>query len=148
MKIIAENRKAYFDFDIKEKVEGGIKLYGSEVKSVRLGRVKLAGSHVKFVGGRLQVVGLRIGVYPKAADKHRLDPMRSRDLLLQKREISKLVGLDSQKGWSVVPLKIYLKNNLVKLELGAGRFLKKYDKREKIKKREIDRQTRSVLGSG
>jgi len=145
MILIAENRKAYHDYEIKERVEAGIKLLGPEVKSVRLGRVKLSGSHIKYVGGKMQVVGLRIGIYPRAHDKKNLDPMRSRDLLLQKGEIAKLVGLDSQKGWAVVPLKIYIKNNLIKLELGAGRFLRKEDKREKLRKRDIDRRIRQVL---
>ena len=147
MKIITENKKAYHDYDIKNRMEAGIRLLGSEVKSVREGRVKISGSHVKFSQGKILVLGLRIGAYPKAFDRKKIDPMRSRELLLNKREISKLVGLDSQKGWALLPLKMYIKNNLIKLEIGAGRFLKKQDKREKLKRRDSDRRTRRILRS-
>lgn len=146
MLTISENKSAYHNYDIKHAVEAGIKLTGSEVKSLRIGRVKLSGAHVKFIGNQVKLIGMRIGVYPKAADKKKIDPDRTRELLLNKTEISKFVGLDSQKGWAIVPLRIYFKNNLVKVEIGAGKLLKKYDKREKIKKREIERRIQRESG--
>lgn len=145
MKLVAENRKALSQYEFHDKFEAGIKLLGPEVKSVRLGKVKLSGSYVKIVSNQPRLVGMWIGVYPKAFGKHRLDPLRTRALLLQRKEIAKLSGLDSQRGWAIVPLKIYIKENLVKLEIGAGRHLKKRDRREILRRRDLDRQVERFL---
>jgi SsrA-binding protein len=145
VKIIAENRKALALYEFSKKFEAGIKLLGPEVKSVRLGRVMLTGSYVKIINNMPVVVGMRISAYPKAFEKHKLDPLRTRFLLLRKKEISRLGGFTSQKGLAVVPLKVYIKNNLVKLEIGVGRGLKKYDRREKLKRKQLDRQVERAL---
>ena len=145
MTLIAENRKALSQYEFREKFEAGIKLLGPEVKSVRLGKVKLSGSYVKILGNQPRLVGMWIGVYPKAFEKHQLDPCRTRALLLQRKEIAKLSGLDSQRGWAIVPLKIYFSDNLVKLEIGVGRHLKKRDRREILRRRDLDRQVQRFL---
>ncbi len=145
MKIIAENRKALALFSFSETVEAGIKLTGPEVKSIRLGRVKLSGSYIKFVGSSPVVVGMYISVYSKAFERNKIDPLRTREILLSKKEISRLVGIESQKGTAIVPLRLYFKDNLVKIEIGVGKGLKKGDIREKLRRRDLDRQVEREL---
>lgn len=139
VKLVAENRRALYDFEIGEKVEAGIKLTGSEIKAVRLKRVNLRGSFVKIIGGEAYVLNLKIDRYPYSSERE-YDPRRTRKLLLKKREIARLVGKDSQKGTAIVPLKLYIKDNLAKLEIGVGKARKRYDKRQALKKREMQRQ--------
>lgn len=129
VKLIAENRRALAEYEIKEKFEAGIKLTGAEMKSVRQRRVDLRRSFVKIVKDEPFVFNLEIHKYPFSADRD-YDSKRTRKLLLQKHQIKRLVGKDSQKGVIVVPLKLYLKNNAAKLEIGVGRKRKKYDKRQ------------------
>jgi SsrA-binding protein len=144
VKIIAENRRALHDFEIEEKFEAGIRLTGAEMKSVRQRRVDLRGSFVKIINEGPFVLNLKIHKYPFAADRE-YDPKRTRKLLLKKNQIKRLIGKDSQKGTMVVPLRLYLKGNVVKLEIGVGKMRKKWDKRQVLKERDDQRQTERSL---
>lgn len=144
LKTVTVNRKAYRDYAILRKYEAGIKLTGAEVKSVREGRVSLRGGYVKVVGGEPFLVGAKIDPYAKARVPS-YDAKRTRKLLLQKREIGRLLGLGRQKGWAVVPLKLYFKDNIAKLELGLGRGKRKYEKRQKLKGQDVRRQVEHEL---
>jgi SsrA-binding protein len=144
VKIIAENRRALHDFEIEEKFEAGIRLTGAEMKSVRLRRVDLRGSFVKIINEEPFVLNLKIHKYAFAADRE-YDPKRTRKLLLKKNQIKRLIGKDSQKGTMVVPLRLYLKGNVVKLEIGVGKMRKKWDKRQVLKERDDQRQIERSL---
>ena len=142
IKIIANNKKAYHDYFILEKYEAGISLAGTEVKSLRQGRCNLKDSWCSVVKGELFVNGMHISSYDHGNIWGK-DPMRVRKLLMHKREINKLFGTLQQQGLSLIPLSIYFKGSLVKLELGLCKGKKLYDKREvatqKSAKRDIDR---------
>ena len=145
MKILAENRKAYFNYEILEKYEAGLVLLGTEVKSIRAGRINLAGSYVVFKGEELYLIGANVPPYqPKNAPAD-YDSERSRKLLLQKSEIKKLIGKTKQRGLTLIPLKVYTKNAKIKLEFGIAKGRKKFDKREIIKKRETEREIQRAL---
>ncbi len=148
VKLIAENRRALANYEIEEKFEAGIRLTGAEIKSVRQRRIDLRGSFVKIVDDEPYVLNLKIHRYIPSGDRD-YDPKRTRKLLLQKRQIERLSGKDSQKGVMIVPLKLYLKNNVAKLEIGVGRKRKKYDKREVLKERDdrrrVERETQERL---
>ncbi len=141
-KTIANNKKAFHDFFILEKYEAGIALAGTEVKSLRQGRVNLKDSWCSIVKGELFVNGMHISPY-EHANIWGKDPMRVRKLLMHKREINKLFGTLQQQGLSLIPLSVYFKGSMVKLELGLCKGKKLYDKREdaakKSAKRDIDR---------
>jgi len=141
MKIIAKNKRAYYDYRILDKFEAGIVLSGSEIKSIRQGRVSLKGSYVKIIEEEIFLIGTYISPYQKA----NIDPVRTRKLLLNKGEIKKLIGKTKTKGYSLIPLKLYLKKNLAKLEIALVKGKKKYDRRDKIKKREEEREIRREL---
>lgn len=142
IKIIANNRKAYHDYFVEEKYEAGLELAGTEVKSLRAGKVNLKDSWCSVVEGEIFVNGMHISPY-EHGNIWGKDPMRVRRLLMHKREISKLFGLLQQKGYSLIPLSIYFKGSLVKLELGLCKGKKLYDKRdaaaERTAKRDIER---------
>ncbi len=142
IKIIATNKKAYHDYFIEEKYEAGIELFGTEVKSLRAGRVNLKDSWCSIVKGELYVNGMHISPYDHGNIWSK-DPMRVRRLLMHKREINKIFGLLQQKGYSLIPLRIYFSHSYVKLELGLCKGKKLYDKRaaaaERSAKRDIDR---------
>lgn len=144
VKFITENRKASADFKIEEKYEAGIVLTGAEIKSIRLKRASLRGSFVKTIGGEAYVVNMRIDRYPYASERD-YDPKRTRKLLLGKREITRLAGKASQKGVTIVPLKLYLRDNLAKLQIGVGRAKKKYDKRRELREKDLERQVEREL---
>lgn len=151
MKILAKNKKAYFNYQILETLEAGISLIGQEVKSIKLGRINLAGSYVilrqSLKGDRPEVflVGANIPPYqPKNAPSN-YNPERSRKLLLKKSEIKYLIGKVKQKGLTLVPLKVYTKRDKIKLEFGIAKGKKKIDKREAIKKKEIKREMKREL---
>lgn len=147
MKIYSENKKAYYDYEILEKYEAGLVLIGQEVKSIKMGRVNLASSYVVMRGNEPYLIGAKIPPYqPKNAPEN-YNPEQSRKLLLNKKEIDYLAGRANQKGFSLIPLKLYEKNGRVKLEFGLARGKKKYDKKEKIKKRDTERQVRRELGA-
>ncbi len=142
-RIIAQNRKAWHDYFVDEKYEAGISLFGTEVKSIRGGAVNLKDSYCSIEKGELYVVGMHVSPYEKGNIFNR-EPLRDRKLLMHKREIMKLGGLVSQKGYTLVPLSLYFSGKNVKVEIGLCRGKKLYDKRdalaEKQTNREIDRR--------
>ena len=144
-RIIAQNRKAYHDYFVDEKYEAGISLFGTEVKSVRGGAVNLKDSYCSVKDGELYALGIHISPYEKGNIFNR-EPRRERKLLMHKREILKLGGLMTQKGYTLVPLSMYFSGKNVKVEVGLCRGKKLYDKRdalaEKQTNREIDRRMR------
>lgn len=137
--VVADNRKARHDYDIEETYEAGIVLTGSEIKSVRAGRVNLRGSYAKVYNDEVYLYDAHIAPYEQSGTHFNHDPLRPRKLLLHRREISRLDGLVRQKGLTLVPLKLYFKGRRAKLELGVARGKKSYDKREDIARREAQR---------
>lgn len=138
VKIIAQNKKARHDFFIEETYEAGIVLSGTEVKSIRLGKVNLKDSHADIKNGEVFVHGMHISPYEKGNVFNR-DPVRSRKLLLNRREINKLIGYVQQKGYTLIPLQVYLVRGLVKIQLAVARGKKLYDKREDMARRDAKR---------
>ena len=138
IKLITENRKARHDYFIEETYEAGMVLLGTEVKSLRLGRVNLKDSYARINRGEVFVHQIHIGAYPFAYYGNH-DPLRKRKLLLHKDEINKLYGKVNEKGFSLIPLKIYFQNGKAKLTLALARGKRKYDKRESIRRRDEQR---------
>lgn len=141
---LASNRRAWHDYHILEKFEAGIALRGTEVKSVRAGKVQLKDSYVEFRSGEAFLVGAHISPYSHG-NRENHEPERPRKLLLRRREIDKLFGRTVLKGLTVVPLSIYMKRNLIKLELGLARGKKQYDKREAEKERQQSREAAEAV---
>jgi SsrA-binding protein len=135
----ARNRKARYDFQIQSTFEAGIELQGSEVKSIRAGRLNLSDAYAVVVGGQVFLKNLHISAYTQAADENH-DPLRTRRLLLHKREIRKLRVQTEIKGLTLVPLAVYFKGNLAKIELAVAIGRKKYDKRQAIAKDDARRK--------
>ena len=138
-KIIADNRKARHDYFVIETYEAGIELFGTEVKSLRAGNVNLKDSYCDIDGGELFALGVHISPY-EMGNRFNLDPMRSRKLLMHKREIIKLYSITKQDGLTLVPTKCYFKDGKVKFEIGLARGKKLYDKRADIAKKDIKRE--------
>lgn len=145
MAILAENRKARFDYEILETFEAGLVLSGAEVKSARGGRMNLTGSYVNFIGGELHLIGANIAPYQPKNQPPDYDPSQSRKLLLKKSELDYLAGKTQQKGLTLVPIKVYNKGRRIKLELALARGKKEYEKREKIAKREAAREIERLV---
>lgn len=146
MKILVQNKKAYHDYHILEKIEAGIVLTGDEVKSLRAGHVSLVGSFAAIRNGELTLVNCRIAPYEKAYQKNEEQASRTRVLLLHKRQILRLVGEISQKGITIVPLTIYLTSkNLVKVELGIAKHKNAPSKKRELKERDIKRETSRAM---
>ena len=137
-KIIAQNKKAYHDYFVLEKLEAGIELFGTEVKSIRQGKINLKDSWCFVKDGEIFVNGMHISPY-EHGNIFNTDPLRKKKLLMHRREIMKLQGLVQQKGYTVVPLSLYFSGSHVKVELGLCRGKKLYDKRESDAKRQADR---------
>lgn len=138
IKIIAENRKARFNYFIEDEFEAGLVLKGTEVKSLRLGRANLKDAYAKIENGEIFVYQMHIGPYPFAYYGNH-DPLRIRKLLLHKREIKRLYGKVNEKGFTLIPLKIYFKQGKVKMTLALAKGKRKYDKREAIRRRDEKR---------
>lgn len=138
MKILATNKKAFHDFQILEEIEVGVKLIGAEVKSIKSGDLSLKESFVHIEGGELYIKNMHVGAY-KPARLEGYDPTRNRKLLANKKEIEKLASKSDQQGLAIIPIKVYLKNNLVKLEIALAKGKKKWDKREDLKAKDIKR---------
>lgn len=138
-KTIAQNKKAYHDYFILEKYEAGIELFGTEVKSLRMGQVNLKDSYCTFDKGELFISGMHISPYEKGNIFNR-DPMRKRKLLMHKKEILRLFGQIKQDGLTLIPLSLYFSGSRVKAEIGLCKGKKLYDKRETIAKRDAQRQ--------
>ena len=143
-KQISKNPTAYHNYDIKDTIEAGIVLYGTEIKSIRNGKVNLKDSYAIIKNGELYVLGMHISPY-EHGNIFNKDPLRSKKLLIHKKEINKLIGLTKQKGYSLVPIKLYFKGNFVKLELGIGKGKKLYDKRQDIAKRDAELRMKKAL---
>jgi SsrA-binding protein len=138
--VLAKNPTAFHNYEILDKYETGIVLYGTEIKSIRAGKVNLKDSYASInKDGEVFVYQMHISPYDHG-NIYNKDPLRPKKLLLNKREIAKLAGLVNQKGYSLVPIKIYFKGNFVKMELGVGKGKKLFDKREDLKKKEADRK--------
>ena len=138
-KLIAKNPTAYHNYEIIDKIESGIVLYGTEIKSIRSGKVNLKDSYAILKNSEVYVYGMHISPYEHGNIFNR-DPLRTKKLLLNRREINKLIGLTKQKGYSLVPIKLYFKGNFVKLELGIGKGKKLYDKRQDLAKKDAQKQ--------
>ena len=137
-KLIAKNQAAYHNYDIIDKIEAGIVLFGTEIKSIRQGKVNLKDSYTIIEKNKeVFVYSMNISNYENG-NIYNKDPLRPKKLLLNKNEINKLIGLTSQKGYSLIPISLYYKGNFVKMELGIGRGKKLFDKREDLKKKEAD----------
>ncbi|MGN0488027.1 MAG: SsrA-binding protein SmpB [Ruminococcus sp.] len=143
-KIIAKNKKAYHDYYVEETFEAGIELMGSEVKSIRNGRVNLKDSWCSVVKGEIFVNGMHISIYEQGATWCK-DPLRVRKLLMHKREIMKLFGIEKQQGYSIIPLSLYFKGNKVKVEIGLCKGKKLYDKRADMAKKDAKRNIERAL---
>ncbi len=148
MPVLAKNKKAFFDYEILEKYEAGIVLSGAEVKAAKSGQIKLTESFVAFQGETPFLTNAHISRYKKSNPNEPYDPTRSRQLLLHKKEIAHLIGKKSKEGLTIVPLSAYTARNMIKIELGLGRGKKKHDKRDKIKKRDTDRDIARVMKRG
>jgi SsrA-binding protein len=145
VKILSENKKGFFDYNILEKYEAGIVLFGQEVKSIKTGRINLAGSYVVLRQGEVYLTGVKIAPYQPNNAGADYNQNRERKLLLTKKEINFLIGKANQKGFSLIPLKIYEKSGRIKLEFGLAKGKKEYDKKEKIKKRDTEREVNREL---
>ncbi|HMQ29819.1 MAG TPA: SsrA-binding protein SmpB [Chloroflexaceae bacterium] len=145
--IVADNRKARHDYSIEETYEAGIALTGSEIKSVRAGRVNLRGSFARVYNDEVYLYEAHISPYEQSGTYFNHEPTRPRKLLLHRREIKRIDGLIRQKGLTLVPLKLYFKGRRAKVELGIARGKKSYDKREDIAKRESQRDIERVMKS-
>ena len=142
---LAENRKVFFDYEVLETIEAGIELLGMEVKSVRANAARLDGAYVTVRGGEAFLLQMTIPPYQPGNTPKEYDPMRVRRLILTKPEIRKLADIESGKGLTIVPIKLYNKGTKLKVSLGVARGKKQFDKRESIKKRETDREIRREM---
>ncbi len=144
IKIVATNRKATHDYAILDRFEAGIALMGTEIKSIRAGQANLREGYIQVRGGELWLVNTHIAHYePSGREGH--DPLRPRRLLLHKKEIAKLMTRVQERGYTIIPLKIYLKNRRAKVEIALAQGKRQYDKREAIAKREAGRQIQRAL---
>jgi SsrA-binding protein len=145
--VVADNRKARHDYDIEEIFEAGIVLTGSEIKSVRAGRINLRGSYARVYHDEVFLYEAHISPYEQSGTYFNHEPTRPRKLLLHRREIKRIDGLIRQKGLTLVPTKVYFKGRRAKVELGVARGKKHYDKREDIAKRESQRDIERAMKS-
>ncbi len=140
MQIYSENKKATYDYEILEKYEAGLVLIGQEVKSIRGGHINLAGSYVVIRDGLPQLIGAKIPAYQPLNAPPDYNPEKVRKLLLNKKELNYLQGKVNERGFSLIPLKVYDNNGRIKLEFALAKGKKKFDKKEKIKKRDVERE--------
>lgn len=143
-KLIAKNPTAYHNYNIIDKLEAGIVLSGTEIKSIRNNKLNLKDSYAIIKNSEVFIVGMHISPY-EHGNIFNKDPMRNRKLLLNKRQIHKLIGLTKQQGYSLIPISAYFKGSLVKIELGIGKGKKLYDKRQELAKKDAQRQIDRTL---
>ena len=143
-KLISKNPTAYHNYTINDKLEAGIVLSGTEIKSIRNGKINLKDSYAIIKHGEVFIVGMHISPY-EHGNIYNKDPLRDRKLLLNRKEINKLLGLTKQKGYSLVPISLYFKGSLVKVELGIGKGKKLYDKRQDIAKKDAERRINQAI---
>jgi len=146
VKIVAANRKAYHNYHLGESVEAGIALTGTEIKSIRAGRVSLADAYVRPEDGELWLVGAHIARYDAGSHMSH-QPTRPRKLLLHRKQINELTGRVVERGFTLVPLKLYIKDSLAKVEVALARGKKLYDKREAIARHEVEREMERAIKS-
>src|SRR3989339_834984 len=142
-KVIAENRKAYYDYNIIETYQAGIVLSGSEVKSLRLGKINLKDGFARVESGEIWLYNTHIGTYERSSDK--LDPYRQRKLLLKKQELRKIIGRVAERGYTLVPLKVYFSGDWAKVDLSVAKAKKKYEKKEKLIRKNADKEIERAL---
>src|SRR5689334_10029414 len=145
--VVADNRKARHDYFIEESYEAGLALTGSEIKSVRDGRVNLRGGYARLQSGEIVLYDVHISPYEQSGTHFNHEPTRPRKLLLHRREISRIAGLVDRQGYTLVPLRVYFKGRNAKVDLGLARGKKEYDKRDDIAKRESKREIERVMKS-
>lgn len=138
-KLIANNKKAYYDYFIEDKYEAGLVLHGTEVKSLRMGKCSIKESYVQIINGEVFIINMNITPYEKGNIFNR-DPLRPKKLLLHKQEINKLAAKTAQQGYTIVPLQVYISNGKMKIEIGVGKGKKNYDKRDSITKKDQQRE--------
>lgn len=138
-KLVAQNKKARHDYHIEETFEAGIVLQGTEIKAIRAGRINLKDSFARVQNGEMFLHNMHVSPYDQG-NRYNHDPLRTRKLLLHKKEISRLLGATKEQGYSIVPLKLYLKNGFAKVLIGLAKGKKKYDKREDLKKKDAKRE--------
>ena len=144
IKLIAKNPTAYHNYFIEDKIETGIVLFGTEIKSIRSGKVNLKDSYANIKNGEVYISGMHISPY-EHGNIFNKNPLRDRKLLLNKREINRLIGLTKQKGYTLIPISLYFKGNFVKVELGIGKGKKLYDKRQDIAKKDAERKINQAI---
>lgn len=145
---LADNKKAFFDYEIMEKYDAGLVLSGQETKSAKDGQINLKGSFVTFHNGEAFVTNMHINKYKPAGPQPEYDPTQSRKLLLRKKEIAYLQGKSLEKGLTIVPLKVYISGRLVKIEIAVARGKHNFDKRDAIKKKDIKREIEKAKKGG
>ena len=138
-KLIANNKKAYFDYFIEESYEAGICLHGTEVKSLRMGKCSIKEAFIRIEKGEVYAYNMHISPYEKGNIFNK-DPLRPKKLMLHKAEINKLTGKTAEQGYTIVPLQVYIKNGLCKVEIGLAKGKKLYDKRDSIAKKDVRRE--------
>lgn len=143
-KLIAKNPTAYHNYNIEDKIEAGIVLSGTEIKSIRAGKVNLKDCYAGFNNGECFIYSMHISSY-EHGNIFNKDPLRNRKLLLNKREINKLYGKIKQDGYSLIPISLYFKGSIVKVELGIGKGKKLYDKRQDIAKKDAERRIQKAM---
>lgn len=144
MKLVANNKKAYHDYFIEETYEAGLVLHGTEVKSLRMGKCSIKEAFIRIENGEMYIYGMHISPYEKGNIFNK-DPLRIKKLLLHKQQIRKLAGSSSEKGYTVVPLKVYFSNGRAKIEIGLAKGKKLYDKRQDIAKKDQKREAEKEL---
>ena len=143
-KILTNNKKARHEYFIEQEYEAGIVLKGTEVKSLRLGKASVTEAFCQIRNGEVFIYGMHISPYEQG-NRNNVDPLRTRKLLLHRREINKLIGATKEKGYTIIPLSVYLKNGLVKVKIGLAKGKKLHDKRDTIAKRDSDRRIQQAL---
>jgi len=143
-KLVAQNKKAFHDYHIEERYEAGVVLTGTEIKSVRTGKVNMRDSFAQIRRGEVFLHNMHISPYEQG-NRYNHEPLRTRKLLLNRQEINKLIGMIKEKGYTLVPIKIYLKNGLAKVEIALAKGKKEYDKRETIKQRDAKREMAKAI---
>ena len=139
VKLIANNKKAYHDYFLEEKYEAGIELHGTEVKSIRMGNCSIKEAFVRIQNGEVYIYGMHVSPYEKGNIFNK-DPLRPKKLLMHKTEIRKLVGKLAEQGYTLVPVEVYLKGSLVKVQIALAKGKKLYDKRQDIAKKDMKRE--------
>jgi len=143
-KLVAQNKKAFHDYHIEERFEAGIVLTGTEIKSIRQGKVNLRDSFAQVRRGEVTLHNMHISPYEQG-NRYNHEPLRTRKLLLHRTEINKLIGSIKEKGFTLVPLRLYLKNGLAKVEIALAKGKKEYDKRETLKKKDAQREIEKAI---